>query len=198
MGQKRKTSPDDKDARGRRIGQRGARRGQTTSPQPHGGSIGQKPYVPDERDREYVLRNHFYLGSTRTAARLGISEATLERHFRDEIKRSAEELLIAGGKTAMQKALQGDGPMLRYVLATRFPDLWSPKYRHEHTGPNGAPIEFDKVDSALMPLLEGKTTDELRELERIFDALIAAGGIALGPEGDPAGQIPDPVPPTGG
>lgn len=163
----------------RETDQRGARAGQTTMPQEHGGSIGQAAYEPTERDRDYVRKHVFFLGAERTALRLGISTRTLQRHFAVEIAEANEELLEAGGKTAMQRALAGDGPMLRFVLATRFPDLWSPKYRLQHEGKIGVERTLDLRD-----FLKDKSEDETAAILAAIDALAAAGGVDIARSAD--------------
>jgi AraC-like DNA-binding protein len=195
---KRSNDPDELDVRGRRKGQRGARRGTTThtgvgngvqgtkSGEP-AGSIGQAPYVPTERDREFVRQKVWFIGQEATAKRLGISSRTLQRHFKPEIEDCETDLEEKLGKTAVQKAINGDGPMLRFLLATRFKGRWSPKIQHQHTGADGGPIRT--VD--LAPLIEGKSEEELKALDELLDSLAAETG-ASGSEFDPASEAPDP------
>lgn len=193
---KRSNDPEDLDVRGRRKGQRGARRGTTTHTgvanpayAPSGkpaGSIGQAPYEPTERDRAFVREKVWYIGQEATAKRLGISTKTLQRHFRAEIDDCEVELEETLGMTAVQKAIKGDGPMLRFLLATRFKGRWSPKIRHTHTGPDGGPIRT--VD--LGPLIEGKSEEELRALDELLDTLAAEIGES-GSDVDPASEAAD-------
>lgn len=186
--------PNELDVRGRRKGQRGARKGTTTHPgrpdrgeDKAPGSIGQAPYVPDERDREFVRTKVWFIGQEATARRLGICSRTLQRHFKKEIADCEIDFEEALGKKAMQKAMSGDGPMLRFLLATRFKGRWSPKIKHEHTGEGGGPIR----EINLGPLIEGKTEDELADLEAILERLGASTGESGSegyPERAPAGE----------
>jgi hypothetical protein len=193
---RRSNNPDELDSRGRRKGQRGARRGTTThvgvgngvkgtiagAPT---GSIGQAPYEPTERDREFVRENVWFIGQEATAKRLGISTKTLQRHFRAEIDDCETEFERQLGETAMQKALKGDGPMIRFLLATRFKGRWSPKIQHRHTGADGGVIRT--VD--LGPLIEGKTEEELRQIDAILDSFanqIGADGSGFDPASEEA------------
>ena len=161
-------------AKTRSTDQRGARPGLTTMPQPHGGSIGQKPYVPTDRDREFVAKSGFFLGQDRTAERLGISVDTLTRHYRKELDHGEDEFLLAGGKVLARQALEGDGAQLRFLLARRFPKVYGEKKAVEHSGEIGTPRTVD-----LSAFLEGKTEDECRAIIAGIDALAAAGGIDL-------------------
>jgi hypothetical protein len=160
-----KTKPGD---------QRGARAGQTTSPQPHGGSIGQKPYEPNDRDREYVSKHSFLMGQEATARVLGISKGTLVRHYRAELDGAEDRARLELGQTAMKKASEGDSAMLRFVLATRFADQWSPKYRMKHEGGiNVSTISAEQLER----MFEGKSKDEIGSIIAGLDAIIAAGGV---------------------
>lgn len=182
------SKPKAKNVKRRSTDQRGSRPGQATTPQPGGrGAIGQKPYVATDRDREYVRKHCFYLGNAVTAERLGISKDTLERHFRPEIDESADELRLAAGMSAVKRALEGDGPMLRFVLQTRFGDMWSRKHSLAHTGPGGGPIRT--VD--LSGVLKGKTEEQLADLEQLLDHLIAQAdpdGSSVADLGEAAGD----------
>lgn len=154
--------------------------------QPHGGSIGQEPYVPTERDRAFVLEHVFYLGQAKTAKRLGISERTLVNHYRAEIDQAYEDAELDLGKTAMQRAKAGDGPMLRFLLATRFRERWSPRIAHQHTGT----LQVEEVPIDLSKFFEGKTEEELERASDIIDEILAAAGVDF--EGDGArGEAPD-------
>lgn len=154
------------DRRGRRVGNRGARPGGT-----------QQPYEPTERDREYVREHANYAPLETIARRLGVSAKTVQRHFQKELAESKEDFGIDLARTAAEKALAGDGPMLRFLLATRFG--WNTKVRHEHTGAGGGPIRTIDVG----PLIDGKSEDELAELERILEALAAEAD-----QGEPGGD----------
>lgn len=178
---RRDNNPDSLDKRGRRKGQRGARKGTTTHEGKNGGSIGQEPYEPTERDREYVAKHVWYIGHEQCAQRLGISKKTLQRHFRKEIDEAKVDLELDLGMTAVEKARMGDGPMLRFLLATRFGKRWSPKYVHEHSGKDGGPIRMINM----APLIEGKTEEELAELERILESLEAEAVEEFGPATQP-------------
>jgi len=120
----------------------------------HKGQNGQQPYKPTERDRAYVKKHVFWIGQADCAKRLGISERTLSRHFKEEIetcKLDGKETLT---ETSMNLARKGDGPMLRFLLATRFYEDYSPKYKAKVEGD----VKFSFADIDI--------SDELAQMEK--------------------------------
>lgn len=170
-----KTSPGD---------QRGARKGMTTMPQPNGaGSIGQAPYIPTERDRQYVRDHVFYMGQERVARRLGVCSRTLRNHFRPEIDEAHDNALLDLASTAMERAKAGDGPMLRFMLATRFKDTWSPRLKLEHSGHVDVDVNVD-----LSAFIAGASKDEIRIALQIIRQFVSEAGavVVAGDEGSGA------------
>lgn len=50
---------------------------------------------------------------------IGISENTLNKHYRRELESSEQEMIEAVSKVAVQKALDGNEKMLAYVLSRK-------------------------------------------------------------------------------
>lgn len=138
----------------------------------HGGRIGNPPYVPTDDDREFVVQNAAKRGYLWTALQLGISKTTLHQHFRTELDMSNANACAEIGQSLYQKAIDGDGASQRFFLITRGKGEWSPKVKHEHSGPDGGPMQ--SVD--LTAMLEGKTDDELRSILAALELLSASGG----------------------
>lgn len=180
MAKRKNIDPDEPDSRGRRKGQRGARKG--TTAQPHGGAIGQEPYEPTDKDREYVREYVWHIGQGNTAKKLGISVRTLQRHFRKQMDEAEIDLEEKLSRKAVVRALdEDDGATLRFILANRFSERWSNKVTHEHGGVGGGPIQTVDISD----LVEGKSIEELKALERFFEKIAerASGSESDGGEG---------------
>jgi len=149
-------------------------------PQPHGGSIGQEAYVPTERDRAYVREHIFYMGKERVARRLGISARTLYNHFKAEMDEANDEALLELAQTAMQRAKAGDGPMLRFMLATRFKETWSPRLIHQHQGAVDVDVNVD-----LSAFIATASKEEIQIALRVVRQFISQAGtnVAAGDDG---------------
>lgn len=132
---------------------RGAPKGAGTVTPAHGGRIGNPPFVPTDEQRSRVrtlAQTHPEHSNHRIAIQLGISRATLERHFRDDIDLGRAQMISAIGAQMIQRALRGndalgaDGNPLcpgdldaqKFILARL--GGWSTKI--EHTGKDGGPI----------------------------------------------------------
>lgn len=151
-----------------------------------GGMIGNPPYVPTDMERRFVVEHACKKGRVWTAVQLGIDRATLYRHYKAEIEQSKANACAMIGSSLFEKALAGDGASQRFFLITQGNGEWSPKVKHEHSGPDGGPMRH--VD--LTSILEGKTDDEIRSIVAALELIASAGGgdIAGGYSGiDPAG-----------
>lgn len=97
-----KTRPDDR---------RGSRKGEAANPQPHGGRIGQAPFMPTDEQRAKV-RNYaktFPLHGEHYIARLmGFSRDTLRRHFAEDMELGRAEMLSSIGAQMINRALNAD------------------------------------------------------------------------------------------
>lgn len=72
------------------------------------------------------------------AALLGVDHDTLVKHCREELAIGHLEIDAKIGGKLVQKCLAGDTACLIFYHKTR--RGWSEKQRHEHSGPDGAPI----------------------------------------------------------
>lgn len=145
---------------------------------PHGGRIGQAPFVPTaaQRHRARQLAKSFPIaGERRIAVLMGIGYQTLRRHFADDMELGRAEMLAAIGAQMVNRAMdanamgpdgtpvvKGDLDAQKYVLA-RIGD-WSTKV--EHSGPGGGPIRtFD---------LSGLSKEQKLALLPVIDQLLAS------------------------
>jgi len=70
---------------------------------------------------------------------LGVSDDTIEIHYREELDTAITMANSAIANTMYQKALSGDNSCMMYWLSRRAG--WKETLHHEHTGANGGPIE---------------------------------------------------------
>lgn len=133
--------------RTRKDGEPDRRGGGTAHPQPHGGRIGNPPFVPTDQQRAEVraLAQIFPPHAQHhIAIRLDISEDTLSRHFRYELARGRADMLAAVGAQMIKRAIHGanaegvtgDPDMQKFIMARL--GGWG---RVEVTGPGGGPIQ---------------------------------------------------------
>lgn len=144
-------------------------------PQPHGGAIGNPPHVPTDITRRFVVEHAAMRGQVWTAIQIGIDRKTLWRHYTPEIQQSKANACAAIGASLFQKALAGDGASQRFFLITQGGGDWSPKVKHEHSGPGGGPMQ--SVD--LTRFLEGMSDEQLAQYQQFLEALAAAGGLDI-------------------
>lgn len=107
------------------------------------GKIGNPPFVATKEQREIVImgsacgRTHAMI-----AELLGISDDTLTRHFRKELDEGLEVVNARLGNKLYEGALSGDAKKLEMWFDRRGGPNWRKKTGVEHSGPNGAPIEY--------------------------------------------------------
>jgi hypothetical protein len=151
---------------------RGSLPGKATTPQPHGGVIGQAPHIPTDETRKLVRENFAIKGSRWCAIQIGVCVDTITNRYKEEIAISNAVACAEIGQSLYDKAKGGDGASQRFFLITKGKGDWSPKIKHEHTGAGGGPIRT--ID--LTEYLKGKSDDELAILEQFLEQLAAAGG----------------------
>jgi hypothetical protein len=128
------------------------------------GKIGNPPFEPTD-DQRVTVKAMVAGGSQQwvIAHYLGISEDTLQRHFRLELDHG--KLLVDGkvGGSIAQKALEGDAEMSKFYMRTR--GGWSEKHRIAHGGDPEAPPIAHEVSPAWD--LSGLSRAELKEMKRL-------------------------------
>lgn len=85
--------------------------GQATMPQPHGGRIGNPPFVPTEEQRLKVrtYAKTFPVHGEHYIARLiGVSRNTLRTHFADDLELGRAEMLASVGSQMINRAINAD------------------------------------------------------------------------------------------
>jgi hypothetical protein len=137
----------------------------------HGGRIGNPPFVPTEDQRRQVraLAQVFPPAAQRyIAVKMGISETTLKKHFRDDLDIGRADMLATVGAQFINAAIDANNPLSKgdrdaqkFILARLAG--WSNKV--ELSGKDGGPVET--VD------LSRLSDKELAEYGRI--SAIAAG-----------------------
>jgi hypothetical protein len=144
---------------------------------PHGGRIGNPPFVPTEEQREKVrqyAKTFPIAGERHIAVLMGFSRDTLRRHFGEDLELGRAQMLAAIGAQMVSRAVnagavgadqqpvaKGDLDAQKFVLARL--GGWSTKV--EVAGRDGGPIE--SVD------LSRLTPDQLESYGRL--AAAAAG-----------------------
>lgn len=134
------------------------------------GRIGNPPFEPSEEQRQTVKTYAVVLTQAQLAAHMGISEDTLQRHFRKEIDQATAMAVASIGSKLFKKASDGNLAAMIFFLKTR--GKWNS--RIEVTGAGGGPIKtFD---------LSRYSEEELRLLLPLIDQLLIEAGES--PEGD--------------
>lgn len=131
--------------------------------------IGNPPHVPTDANREKVRTYAKVMSQEMIANALGVSTDTLQRHYRKEFNEGKREAVASVGAKLLSKALAGNLTAMIFYLRTQ--GGWA--VRHEHTGPNGGPLQT--ID--LTAFLADKSEEELAQIEQVLDALATAGGV---------------------
>ena len=167
-----KTRPDDA---------RGTPAGAGVIKPPHGGRIGNPPFVPTDEQRKKVREyaKVFPIHAEHYIARLiGVSTRTLQRHLREEMDLGRAEMLAAIGAQFVNRAMnaeatgqdgkpiaKGDQDAQKFILARL--GGWSTKV--EMTGKDGGPIKHLNFD------LSKLSDEQKRALLPVLDQLIENG-----------------------
>jgi hypothetical protein len=112
------------------------------------------------------------------AKSIGIGEVTLRKYYRDELDIGVVKANSAVAQSLYKKALgQGSGSVAAGIFWLKTRARWKETSVHEHSGPNGTPIQtFD------LSKLKDLTDEELDAAERIHAKLAALGGNPGGEE----------------
>lgn len=91
------------------------------------------------------------------AAAVGVANDTLYKHCRDDLMRGRMRIHDEIGGVIVEKALAGDSRCLELYAKCQMG--WSEKQQHEISGPNGGPMQVERVE---MRIIEpsGGDTDE--------------------------------------
>lgn len=144
-----------------KVDRRGARKGKTAgiTGKNGGGSIGQAKFEPTQDQRDLVMMAAACAKPQYAiAAALGISEDTLQRHFRQELNGGVDLANAALGSVLYEEAKKGDVRAIETWFDRRGGANWKKKTGLEHTGANGGPIEYrdlsdDEINARLDSLL---------------------------------------------
>ena len=100
---------------------------------------GRKPHRPTDETKFRVLRG-VALGITHEGLSnlLGISKATLAKHYKDELEKGRDVLIEEIGGQMYKDAKDGNTAAQKYIMACRA--NWSEKQILEHQGKDGGPI----------------------------------------------------------
>ena len=134
------------------------------------GKRGPQPILPTDEQRRLVRAYSGYGIPQRDIALLiGKSIDWLDKHCRAELDVGLAEVHAKVGRTLVAKALAGDTACLIFYAKSQMGYREVSKF--EHSGTNGGPIRT--ID--LTRLLEGKSEDELRNIEHALELLTTAG-----------------------
>lgn len=126
------------------------------------GSFGNTPFVPTAEQRIQV-EAYVAAGAEQEliAEYTGLSEDTLQRHFRSELDHGKARALTKIGGSMIKRALDGDADLGKFVMARI--GGWKAATAVENTGPNGGPMEYrnlseEEIDARIGALLREHDT----------------------------------------
>lgn len=143
-----------------------------------GSQNGQVPFVPTEKQREFVeLQSAYGTPQEKIASNAifrtakfpdGISMITLTRHFRKEIDEGIEAANATLGGVLFLEAKKGNVRALEQWFDRRGGAKWKRKVAQEHSGPDGGPIRYsdltdEEIDAKLQALTTGSDVDSISE-----------------------------------
>lgn len=123
-------------------------------PGPNGGAregAGRKPFEPTENERKQVEAMSGYglpIEQIAVLVRDGIDTDTLRKHFVKELTAGKAKANAQVGKTLFQKVMAGDTTAAIWWSKTQM--KWSETVKNEHTGADGAPLEFTKIERVVI------------------------------------------------
>lgn len=141
----------------KRKDRRGTPKGKGSAAGRNGGRIGNPAHKPTPELRK-IAETHAAVGTPQwaIAIEMGISEDTLKRHYDKDLKIGLIRMNARVGSSVAKKALDGDADMQKFWLARRGGAAWMNKQAHEHSGPQGRPIEtrdMSKLSNAQLAAL---------------------------------------------
>lgn len=112
---------------------------------------GRKPFQPTDHERKQVEALSGYglpIEQIAVLVRDGIDTDTLRKHFATELVAGKAKANSGVGRTLFQKAMGGDTAAMIWWSKTQM--RWAETQKHEHTGADGAPIEFRKIERVVV------------------------------------------------
>ena len=123
-------------------------------PNGHGGArdgAGREAFQPTDAERKQVEAMSGYglpIEQIAILVRNGIDADTLRKHFATELIAGKAKANSGVGRTLFQKAMGGDTAAMIWWSKTQM--RWAETQKHEHTGADGAPIEFRKIERVVV------------------------------------------------
>lgn len=112
---------------------------------------GRKAFDPTDSERKQVEALSGYglpIEQIAVLVREGIDADTLRKHFSTELISGKAKANGQVGKTLFQKVMAGDTTAAIWWSKTQM--RWAETQKHEHTGADGAPIEFAKIKRVIV------------------------------------------------
>lgn len=144
---------------------------QPSLPRKSGGSLpgrnGQPPHIPTDDNRQKVRTFAKVINQKAIAILLGVSEDTIQRHYRKEFDEGRAEAVARLGKDLLTSALSGNRrDRIKYLETQGAKYGWSRKL--EISGADGGPVQL--ID--LTPQLQGMTDDQISAAIPIIEGLL--------------------------
>jgi hypothetical protein len=112
---------------------------------------GREAFQPTDAERKQVEAMSGYglpIEQIAILVRNGIDADTLRKHFATELVAGKAKANSGVGRTLFQKAMGGDTAAMIWWSKTQM--RWAETQKHEHTGADGAPIEFRKIERVVV------------------------------------------------
>jgi len=112
---------------------------------------GRPAFEPTDSERKQVEALSGYglpIEQIAVLVRDGIDTDTLRKHFSTELVSGKAKANGQVGKTLFQKVMAGDTTAAIWWSKTQM--KWAETQKHEHTGADGAPIEFAKIERVIV------------------------------------------------
>lgn len=82
---------------------------------------------------------------------LGCSLPTMRRVFREELAHGKDTVVGRIATRLIQKALRGDNACMMFYLRLHGGPAWQERQRHEHSGPDGMPLQPPSLIVGFLP-----------------------------------------------
>jgi len=121
---------------------------------PNGGAregAGRKPFEPTDTERKQVEALSGYglpIEQIAVLVRNGIDTDTMRKYFATELVSGKAKANGQVGKTLFQKVMAGDTTAAIWWSKTQM--RWKEVQHHEHSGVDGAPIEYRKIERVVV------------------------------------------------